>query len=116
MTHQSAFANKENPARCPVETYKKFASHRPETMLQDDNPFYLAANCKRAKHDTVWYSKSPFGKNTISTFLKSACLRAGVPGRKANHSARKTCVKRALDAGCPRNTWPSLEDINQLPV
>ena len=97
-----AFENKENPARCPVETYKRFASHRPENMMKEDSPFYLAINYRRSGEDTVWYTNGPLGKNTISQFLKEDCRKAGVPGRKTNHSARKTCVKRALDAGYPR--------------
>ena len=28
-------------ARCPVELYKKYRSHRPEMMLDNESPFYL---------------------------------------------------------------------------
>ena len=58
-----------------------------------------------------------YSKNTISQFLKGACQKAGVPGRKTNHSARKTCVKRALDAGCPREYVAQLtghKSVNSL--
>ena len=85
-----------------METYKKFSSHRPESMKKGDSPFYLAIKYAREDDDQIWYKNAPLGKNTISQFLKNACQRAGIQGRKTNHSARKTCVKRALEAGCSR--------------
>ena len=96
-----AFENKEDPRRCPVQTYKEFEKRRPDAMKKADSPFYLAINHKR-KEEEKWFKCAPLGKNTIANFLKTGCERAGIEGRKTNHSARKTCVKRALESGCPR--------------
>ena len=92
----------EEPSRCPVRTYKEFAKRRPIAAMRDDSPFYLAINHKRREEDNVWYSSAPLGKNTLGKLLKTACQKAGIAGQKTNHSARKACVKRALEAGCPR--------------
>ena len=97
-----AWKNEENPARCPVECYKRFAAHRPESMTKDNSPFYLVIKHNRRHDDPVWFCNTPLGKNSLSSMMKSGCEKAGITGRKTNHSARKTCVKRALDAGCPR--------------
>ena len=97
-----AFENTEDPQRCPVRTYMEFAKRRPDAMKTPDSPFYLAVNSNRKADADIWYKCAPLGKNSIAGFLKTACIAAGIPGRKTNHSARKTCVKRALDAGCPR--------------
>ena len=70
-------------------------------MKQENSAFYLAINNSR-KEDEKWYKCSRLGKNSIATFLKVACEKAGIQGKKTNHSARKTCVKRALESGCPR--------------
>lgn len=97
-----AFECPENPDRCPVRTYKEFARRRPLETLDADSPFYLAINHKRRPDDPIWYSRAPLGKNTLGSMVKTACEEAGITGRKTNHSTRKTCVKRALSAGCPR--------------
>ena len=100
-----AFANTGDPQRCPVQAYKLFGAHRPAKMHQDDSPFFLAVNhCWSPDEATEsqWYKNAPMGKNKISEMLKTACESAGISGKRTNHSARKTCVKRALDSGCPR--------------
>ena len=97
-----AWKNGESPERCPVECYKRFVGHRPQEMMDDNSPFYLAVKHNRRSDDPIWFCKGPLGKNSLSHIMKSGCEKAGISGRKTNHSARKTCVKRALDAGCPR--------------
>ena len=53
-------------ARCPVELYKKYRSHRVETMLDNESPFYLGIKGEVLSNDNVWYKASPMGKNIIS--------------------------------------------------
>ena len=78
--HQRAFEPKayasNNKSRCPVEFYKAFRSHRSETMLEPDAPFYLAINHRRKPNDKVWYLDRPLGKNEIGKFLKDAFATA----------------------------------------
>lgn len=100
-----AFENKENKDRCPVAAYKLFAARRPEAMMKPDSPFFLTINHRWSPDSATekqWYANMQMGKNLLSSMLKTACERAGIQGKRTNHSARKSCVKRALDAGCPR--------------
>ena len=50
--------------------------------------------------------KAPLGENMIGKFLAKAAEGAGIqrPGSKiSNHSVRKTCISRLLDADFPEN-------------
>ena len=95
------FSNKTQPDRCPVMVYKEFEKRRPAAMKEEESPFYLSINHVRKPTDQIWFMKAPMGKNKLGELLKSGCISAGVPGKKTNHSVRKTGTKRALDAGCP---------------
>ena len=107
--HQRAFQPKiyaTNTARCPVSFYKKFRSHRPVEMNAPESPFYLAVRHNRRSNEEVWYMKAPLGKNEIGKFLSTAAKNAGLhrEGKKVtNHSVRKTCISRLLDADVPEN-------------
>ncbi|KAK3749799.1 hypothetical protein QZH41_000862 [Actinostola sp. cb2023] len=68
-----------NKSRCPVEFYKVFRSHRPQSMLAPDSPFYLAINHRRKPEDEVWYLDRPLGKNEIGKFLKESAHRTQLP-------------------------------------
>ena len=50
-------AQANDTPKCPVLLYKKFRSHRPAEMNQDDSPFYLSINYNRAANSEVWYKK-----------------------------------------------------------
>ena len=50
--------------------------------------------------------RSPLGKNEIGKFLSTAAQNAGLHRegkRVTNHSVRKTCISRLLDADIPEN-------------
>ena len=88
--------------RCPVKFYKTFKTHRPLEMNQKESPFYLAVRQNRTSQDQVWYMRSPLGKNEIGKFLSTAAQKASLHRegkRVTNHSVRKTCISRLLDAG-----------------
>lgn len=85
---------KGNP-RCPVESYKSYAAQRPDP--DPDSKFYLAIN--NNAHGEKWYTKQHMGKNKIGLIMKSMCDKAGILGRKVNHSARKTTVTKLLHSG-----------------
>ena len=95
-----------NTARCPVSFYKNFRSHRPTEMNAPKSPFYLAVRHNRRSNEEVWYMNAPLGKNEIGKFLSTAAKNAGLhrEGKKVtNHSVRKTCISRLLDAHVPEN-------------
>ena len=121
--HQRAFQPKvfaTNTDRCPVKYYKIFKSHRPSEMNLPDSPFYLAVKQHMNPSDAVWYMKAPLGKNEIGKFMASAAEKAGlnVSGKKiTNHSVRKTCISRLLDASVPETFVAQLsghKNINSL--
>ena len=96
-----AYANECNPARCPVELYHIYASHRPLSVMHDNAPFFLAVN-NMLKHDNdprLWFKVSPLGQNTIGSFMRSMAVEIGLKGKYTNHSVRKTSCTNLLQAG-----------------
>ena len=84
-----------------MRLYKDYAKRRPDTACSPDSPFFLAIIHKRKEGSDVWFANAPLGKNTLGSLLKTGCQAVGIPGKRTNHSVRKTAVKRMLDAGCP---------------
>lgn len=107
-------AQATNNERCPVKFYKSFKSHRPEEMMKPDSPFFLAINHRRTAENQVWYSKAPLGKNEIGKFMPTAAKRAGLTGNVTNHSVRKTCISRLMDAEVPVNYVAQLSGHKNL--
>lgn len=50
-------------ARCRIELYKLYCSHRPNSMCKPESPFYLGVKNKRHPNDKTWYINSPMGKD-----------------------------------------------------
>jgi len=107
-------AHATNTERCPVRLYLKFASYRPDEMKKPDAPFFLAVNHSRAPDNPVWYSRAALGKNKIEEFLTKAAKNAGLPGNVTNHSVRKTCISRLMDAEVPVNYVAQLSGHKNL--
>ena len=100
--------------RCPVKLYKEFAERRPVEMNRPDSPFYLAVKHQRKPDDNVWYMRAPLGHNEIGKFLSTAAKNAGLQGRVTNHSVRKTCISRLLDADVRDNYVAQLSGHRSL--
>ena len=107
-------AQATNNKRCPVRYYKKFRSHRPAEMNNADSPFYLAINYRRRADNSIWYLKTPLGKNEIGKFMKVAAQTAGLQGNITNQSVRKTCISRLMDAEVPVNYVAQLSGHKNL--
>ena len=107
-------AEATNGERCPVRFYKEFLKRRPDPMKHPEAPFFLAVNHKRKPENPVWYQKAPLGKNEIGKFLSKAAKRAGIEGNITNHSVRKTCVSRLMDADIPTNYVAQLSGHKNL--
>ena len=58
----------------------------------------MAINHRRKAQSQIWYNKAPLSKNEIGKFMAEAAKRTGLPGNVTNHSVRKTCVSRLMDA------------------
>jgi len=63
----------------------------------------LAINYQRRPDNSIWYLKTPLGKNEIGKFKKIAAQAASLQGNITNHSVRKTCISRLMDAEVPVN-------------
>ena len=99
--HGTAYATGTN--RCPIIYYNAFASHRPQSMMKEESPFFLVNNWGKPSGDStqVWYLPRPMGVNYIARFLPDAKKRFNLPGNVSNHSVRKTGIGRLLDAKVP---------------
>ena len=83
-------------------------------MKQPDSPFFLAVNHRRQPSSQIWYTKAPLGKNEIGKFLSKAAKAAKLPGNITNHSVRKTCISRLMDADIPENFVAQLSGHKNL--
>jgi integrase len=101
-THLRAFSPKMYPAakpeRCPIAAYKKFALNRPQSMLHDDSPFYLAINYKPATDINLWFKAQAMGSERLMKTMSRMAESAHLKGRYTNHSVRKTMCTQLLHA------------------
>jgi hypothetical protein len=106
-THLRPFAPKifatYNEDRCPILAYKKFADNRPDSMLEDNAPFYLAVNYK-PKKDNIWFKAQAMGVERLQKTMTRMADKAGLSGRFTNHSVRKTMCSQLLHAEVPPST------------
>ena len=88
----------------PVMLFKRYLGKRPSEM-KESGPFYLTVIDKPVS--SIWYKKTPMGKNTINTIMKNmkknSPLKNLCPEKNlTNHSARKTVVKKLKSSGIPK--------------
>jgi hypothetical protein len=83
-------------------------------MKQPDSSFFLAINHRCQSGSQIWYNKAPLGKNEIGKFLSKAAKAAKLPGNVTNHSVRKTCISRLMDADIPENYVAQLSGHKNL--
>lgn len=88
------------PQRCPVRLFELYTSKRPQEMCKPDSPLYLAINDKYEAFGN-WYKRQPMGVWRIGMIMKKMAEKAGLTGRKTNHSARKTAVENLCRAKVP---------------
>ena len=97
------YENPENPSRCPVTLYEKYAKCRPPKMQEFGTPFYLGVNnmIVDPSNELAWYKNAAIGKNTLGSTMKNMTNEAGLGGRFSNHTVRKTSLTNLLQAGVP---------------
>jgi len=89
---------------CPVQLYKEYADQRPLTMNAPDSRFYLAINPhlgKTGRNGDAWFVAAPMCTNKLGQKAKVMAEKAGLQGRHTNHSGRKTCITKLLNANVP---------------
>jgi hypothetical protein len=83
-------------------------------MKTAESPFYLAINHRRLPQNPIWFAKGPLGKNEIGKFLVNAAKNAEIHGNITNHSVRKTCISRLMEANVPTNYVAQLSGHRNL--
>ena len=100
-----AWANPENPDRCPVAAYKLYAEKRPVDFCNPDDPYYIATvtNDKYPAKSARWFLRQPVGVNKLSSLMRNMAKGAGLSDSKrlTNHSARKYLVQQLSDQNIP---------------
>lgn len=72
-------------------------------MCKPEAPFYLQVlpSWDKGINDQpaqVWFKNQPLGEHSLGNMMKDMAEKAKLPGRKTNHSGRKTTVKRLKEA------------------
>jgi hypothetical protein len=73
---QRAWANKDDPSRCPVVAYKLYRSKRPIKYWNPDDPFYIQQNTNPEK-SALWFKSQPVGVNKLSKFMNTIATNSG---------------------------------------
>ena len=63
--------------------------------------FYLTPKKDVKLESNTWYTKIPFGKNTLRNVLANLCKEDEIGGYKTNHSLRATACSLGLTMGMP---------------
>lgn len=71
-----AWANPDNPTRCPVANYKTYKARRPSKYCNPDDPYYVATNTNPEKSEK-WYKCQPVGVNKLGKFMSIMAENAG---------------------------------------
>lgn len=76
--------------RCPVKYFKEYLARRPLEMTNPQDPFYLAVN--KNPGTGIWFKKQPLGIHSLGNFMKQMATNIDLPGKRTNHSARRTMI------------------------
>ena len=66
------YKNEANPSHCPIALLRKYFECRPDKMLEEGTPFYLAVNNMFVdlSNFKTWFKCAPLGKHSIQSFMK----------------------------------------------
>ena len=99
--------------RCPVKLFQKYLSKRPVGM-EKAGPFYLQPIVNTLTN--IWYKKTPMGINTINSTMKDLISNSPLQNSEkhlANHSAKKTLVKKLKQQQVPKSEIISITGHNR---
>ena len=95
-----------NPDRCPIKVYKKYAEIRPTGFSEQNHPFYIATTTVHyPSPQEIWFKRNPVCVNKLRSMMKQIVERAGLNPNKTltNHSACKHLVQKLNDFNVPAN-------------
>ena len=85
-----------------VQIYKAHKDKRPENMLKQDSPFYLAVNYFNTEGElksegSEWFKSQPLDVNQLNSLMKEMTETEEIFVKTINHSRRKTLVQEPQD-------------------
>ena len=99
MWPQKCLQGKTTLNFCPVQQYKDYMCHRPTDMNPPNFRLYIRPLVN--PQTNVWYSHQPLGKNKLEQMMNLMPDKAGLMGRKVNHSTCKTLATTLVHACVP---------------
>ena len=93
-----AYQNVVNSDRCIVRLFEKYVSVRPDHDPRCSKDFYLRPLA--VPNGDVWFSCQPRGIHTLQKVVKNMSVKAGIIGRRSNHSCRAASATRLYEQGC----------------
>ena len=73
-----------------MKFFRSYLARRTLEMQKPDEPFYLAVMKNPKTH--IWFKKQPLGIHSLGSLMKNMALVANLPGKRTNHSARRTMI------------------------
>ena len=98
--------------RCPVKLFQKYLPKLPVEMEKSVS-FYLQPIVNSLTN--IWYKKTPMGINSINSMMKDLISNSPLQNSEkhlANHSARKTLVKKFIQQQIPKSEIISISGHN----
>ena len=89
--------------RCPVKLFQKYLPKR-SVENKKSGPFYLQPIVNPLTN--IWYKKTLIGINSINSMMKDLTSNSPLQNSEkhlANHSARKTLVKKLKQQQVPKS-------------
>ena len=99
--------------RCPVKLFQKYLPKLPVEM-EKSGSFYLQPIVNSLTN--IWYKKTPMGINSINSMMKDLISNSPLQNSEkhlANHSARKTLVKKLKQQQVPKSEIISITGHNR---
>ncbi|KAK2541933.1 hypothetical protein Q9966_003759 [Columba livia] len=77
-------ARPDSAGDCPVADYKEYAKRRPQDMLHDYDPLYLAPRPLCSFCDQIWYCRKSLTRAKVEKILKVIIQQVKGPVKKSN--------------------------------
>ena len=79
----------------------KHPSKLPKDAFEKDLFYVRPLSIVPSNSDDPWYTAVPTGRDTLHKKLNDMCFRAGVEGKKTNHSLQATSATQMYQSGVP---------------
>ena len=87
--------------RCPVFVLDLYISKLPKAAVENDLFYCKPMSNTPLNESSPWYFNIPVGKNMLSKMVPDMCSKAGLIGKKTNHSLCVSGTSQLFEAGVP---------------